>query len=193
MILVVHRRNTAMVDRDKEEQLNLDQIQGDILVGLQKEAEMFVGFAIGDVKKFKRFVSTIHFTTARDALLAEERIKASKTNGGKGKMDIRGVNIAFSAQGLRKLGVTDVDTITDKSFVNGLPSRSAALNDPPTGPGAVENWLVGNGVGELDGLLIITGRGKEEVAATLADLDQSAGSGTWIPFYTENGTTRPGA
>jgi Dyp-type peroxidase family len=182
-----------MVDRDAEEQLNLDQIQGDILIGLQKEAEMFVGFAIGDVTKFKRLVSTIHLTTGREALLAEDRINASRANGATGKLDIRGINIAFSAQGLRKLGVPDVDNITDKSFVNGLASRSAALNDPPTGPGAVENWLVGNGVGELDGLLIITGRGKDEVQATMSDLDQSAGEGTWLPFFTEIGTTRPGA
>ena len=176
-----------------EEQLNLDQIQGDILIGLQKEAEMFVGFAIGDVTKFKRFVSTIHLTTAREALLAEDRINASRANGAKGKMDIRGINIAFSAQGLRKLGVSNVDSITDKSFVNGLAALSSALNDPPTGPGAVENWLVGNGIGELDGLLIITGRGKEEVEATLGDLDQSAGDSTWRPFFTDLGTTRPGA
>jgi Dyp-type peroxidase family len=182
-----------MVDRDTEEQIELDQIQGDILVGLQKEAQLFVGFAIADVTKFKRFLAAIHLTTGREAILAEDRIKACRTNGGKGLLDIRGVNIAFSAQGLKKLGVPDVDKIADKSFLDGLAVRSPTLNDPPEGPGAVRNWRVGNGTGELDGLLIITGRGKDEVHAVMADLDQAAGSGTWIPFYTEIGTTRPGA
>jgi Dyp-type peroxidase family len=181
-----------MVNRDTEEQLDLDQIQGDIVVGLQKQAQLFVGFAIADVMKFKRFLATIYLTTAREALVAEDRIKAAKANGGKGLLDIRGINVAFSAQGLKKLGVPDLDKIKDKSFVDGLPAQSAKLNDPPEGPGAVANWLVGNGVGELDGLLIITGRGKAEVQATMADLDQGAGNGTWIPFYTEIGTTRPG-
>jgi Dyp-type peroxidase family len=145
------------------------------------------------VTKFKRFLSTIHLTTGREALLAEDRINASRANGAKGMLDIRGVNIAFSAQGLKKLGVPSVDNITDKSFLNGLAAQAPKLNDPPDGPGAVKNWLVGNGVGELDGLLIITGRGKPEVQATMADLDQGAGSGTWVPFFTEIGTTRPGA
>ena len=114
-----------MVDRDSEEQLELDQIQGDILVGLQKEAQLFVGFAIADVTKFKRFLSTIHLTTGREALLAEDRINASRTNGAKGMLDIRGINIAFSAQGLKKLGVPRVDNITDKSFLNGLAAQSS--------------------------------------------------------------------
>jgi ribosome modulation factor len=166
-----------MVNRDTEEQLDLDQIQGDIVVGLQKQAQLFVGFAIADVMKFKRFLATIYLTTAREALVAEDRIKAAKANGGKGLLDIRGINVAFSAQGLKKLGVPDLDKIKDKSFVDGLPAQSAKLNDPPEGPGAVANWLVGNGVGELDGLLIITGRGKAEVQATMADLDQGAGNG----------------
>lgn len=182
-----------MVDRHAEEQLDLNQIQGDILVGLQKEAELFVGFAIQDVTRFKRFLSGIHITTAREALVAEDRIAAYRANGGQGQLDIRAVNIAFSSAGLRKLGVANVNKIKDASFLTGLAERSATLNDPPDGPGAVQNWLVGNGVGELDGLLIITGRGRAEVQATLADLDQAAGSGTWIPFYTETGTTRPGA
>jgi len=182
-----------MVNRDTEQQLALDQLQGDILVGLQKEAQLFVGFAIADVTKFKRFLSAIPLTTGREALLAEDRILAARANGGTGKLDIRGINIAFSAQGLKKLGVPNVDNIKDKSFLAGLAAQSAKLNDPPDGPGAVKNWLLGNGVGELDGLLIITGRGRPEVQATMADLDQSAGSGTWIPFFTEIGTTRPGA
>jgi Dyp-type peroxidase family len=182
-----------MVDRDTEQQIELDQIQGDIIVGLQKEAQIFVGFAVADVTKFKRFLATIRLTTGRDAFLAEQQIMALRANGGTGLLDIRGVNIAFSAQGLTKLGVPDLDKITDKSFLAGLAAQSPKLNDPPEGPGAVKNWLVGNGVGELDGLLIITGRGKTEVQATLANLDQAAGSGTWIPFYTEIGTTRPGA
>jgi Dyp-type peroxidase family len=182
-----------MVDRDLEMQLELSQIQGDILIGLQKEAELFVGFSIADVKNFKRFLATMPLTTGQDALLAEYRIKTCRANGGKGLLDIRGINIAFSANGLRKLGVPDVDAIADKSFVNGLAEQSPKLNDPVEGPGAVKNWLVGDGVTELDGLLIITGRGKAEVNATMADLVLAAGDGTWIPLYTEIGTNRPGA
>ncbi len=105
-----------MVDRDSEEQLALDEIQGDILVGLQKEAEAFVGFRIADVGNFKRFLTGLHLTTARDALLVDDRIAAFRANGGKGMLDIRGVNIAFSIDGLRKLGVPNLDRIEDQPF-----------------------------------------------------------------------------
>lgn len=182
-----------MIDRNSEERLDLDQIQGDILVGLQKEAEAFVGFRIADVAKFKRFLSGLHLTTARDALLAEDRIAAFKQNGGKGLLDIRGVNIAFTFDGLAKLGVPKLDQIKDRSFKAGLAKRSLDLGDPPTGDGAVANWLVGNGVGELDGMLIITGRDRDAVSAVLEDIDKAAGDNTWVPFFTGIGNTRPGA
>jgi Dyp-type peroxidase family len=181
----------GLVDRDSEEQLELTDIQGDILVGLQKEAELFVGFVISDTDRFRRFLSGLHVTTARETLVAEDRINAFRANDGKGLLDIRGINIGFTLDGLRKLGVADLDRIEDPAFKAGLAARSASLNDPAEGPGAVANWLVGNGVGEIDGLLIITARGKAEAMATLGDLDMAAGFGTWIPFYTEMGTTRP--
>lgn len=181
-----------MVDRDTEEQLELDQIQGDILVGLQKESELFVGFRIADVARFKRFLAGLHLTTARDALQAQDKIDAFRANGGKGLVNITGVNIAFTCDGLKRLGVSGLDQIKDQAFKDGLAKHSADLGDPPTGPGAVANWLVGNGVGELDGLLIITGPTDAAVSAILGDLDRAAGSNTWIPFFTGNGNTRPG-
>jgi Dyp-type peroxidase family len=183
----------TVVDRNAEEQLELDQIQGDILVGLQKEAQIFVGFSISDPVRFKRFLTGLHLTTAREALQAEDRIAAFRANGGSGLLDIRGINIAFSIDGLKKLDIMNTANIKDVAFKSRLATRSPSLNDPTSGPGAVANWLVGNGVGELDGLLIITGRGKAEVMATLGDLDQAAGDGTWVPFYTGIGNTRPGA
>jgi Dyp-type peroxidase family len=180
------------VDRTTEQQLALDQIQGDILVGLQKEAEVFVGFAIADVVRFKRFLRGLHLTTARDALQAQDKIDAFRKNGGTGLLDIRGVNIAFSYDGLHKLGVKGINQIKDAAFKQGLAKRSVSLGDPPTGEASAPDWLVGNGVGELDGLLILTGRDNATVTAMLHDLDMAAGSGTWIPFYVDNGNTRPG-
>lgn len=181
-----------MIDRDMEEQLDLNQIQGDILVGLQKEAELFVGFKIVDIKKFKRFLGGLHLTTAREALQDEDRIAAFRANGGSGLLDIRGVNIAFSIDGLKKLVPDDTAAITDQPFKDGLALRSSTLNDPPSGPGAVSTWRVGNDAHKVDGLLIVTGCGRGEVAATMADLDKAAGSGTWVTVYTEIGTTRSG-
>src|ERR1700709_1536515 len=102
-----------MADRNTEEQLNLNEIQGDIIVGLQKQVETFVGFAILNVTQFKAFLKGLHLTSARDAIVAERKIAAFQAAGGKGLLDIRGVNIAFSFDGLKKLGVAHLDQIAD--------------------------------------------------------------------------------
>ena len=180
------------VNRNTEQQLALDQIQGDILVGLQKAAQGFVGFAIADVVRFKRFLRGLHLTTTRDAIQAQDKIDAFRLNGGTGLLDIRGVNIAFSFSGLHKLGISGINQIQDGAFKQGLAKRSVSLGDPPTGIASAPDWLVGNGVGALDGLLILTGRDNATVSAMLHDLDMAAGSGTWVPFYVGNGNTRPG-
>lgn len=179
-----------MVDRNTEEQLEIDQIQGDVLVGLQKDVELFVGFVILDVHRFKRFLGGMRITTALDALRAEARIAAMRANGGSGRLDIRGLNIGFTIDGLRKLGAPGLPGIADAPFREGLASRAAGLNDPPTGPGAVANWLVGNGVGPLDGMVLITGRNDAAVNGVLHDLDIAAGDNTWRPFFVGRGQTR---
>ena len=179
-----------MVDRDADEpQLEMDQIQGDILVGLQKDAELFVGFVILDVGRFKRFLSGLRITSGLDALRAQASIEAMRANGGHGRLDIRGRNIGFTHDGLRKLGAPGLDA-ADPAFREGLAHRAAGLNDPPSGPGAVANWLVGNGVGPLDGMVLLTGRDRPTVNAMLHDLDLAAGDNCWRPFFTGCGSTR---
>lgn len=183
---------TPLIDRSTEERLDITDIQGDILVGLQKKYETFVGFTILDLARFKAFLSGLHLTSARDALVAQRRIDAYKAAGGTALLDIRGVNIAFSIDGLQKLGLPGLDQIADTSFKQGLAARSPTLGDPTTGDGAPQNWRLGNGDGQLDGILLIAGRGPLEVAAIMADLDAAAGQNTWLPFYVETGNVRPG-
>ena len=139
----------------------------------------------------RRSFSGLHLTSARDAILAQRKIDAFQKTGSPGLLDIRGVNVAFSIDGLKKLGIPHLDAIVDPSFKAGLATRSHDLGDPVAGNGAPANWRLGNGVGELDGLLVITGRGPAEVAAVLHDLDLAAGQNTWLPFYVETGTLRP--
>lgn len=177
-------------DRSTEEQLELADIQGDVLIGMQKDAELFVGFVIADVAKFKRFLSGLSVTSAKDVKRADARIAAFKQNGGKGHLDIRGINIAFTLDGLKKLGAPGVESIKDAAFKEGLATRSPALNDPPSGPGALQNWLVGNGSGPLDGMMLLTGKNLATVQAMFGDIDLSAGPGCWVPFFTGEGATR---
>ena len=180
------------VDRNADEpQLELAEIQGDILIGLQKDAELFVGFVILDVIRFKRFLSGLRITTCVDVKRADRAIRSFKLNGGRDHLDIRGINVGFTIDGLRKLGAPSLDAIKDNAFKKGLAKRSPDLNDPPSGPGKLSNWLVGNGQGPLDGMFLLTGRDLATVRSMFGNLDNVAGPGTWLPFFTGEGSTRP--
>ena len=181
------------VVRSTEEQLELADIQGDVLLGLQKDAELFVGFAILDVARFKRFLKGLHVTTGVDVKRADAAIRAAKANGSQDRLDIRGVNIGFTFDGLGKLGAPGIAGIGDAAFKDGLAKRSPTLNDPPDGPGKLSDWLVGNGAGPLDGIVLLTGRDLRTVRAMFGELVNAAGADTWLPFFTGEGRTRPGA
>ncbi|EEB98446.1 hypothetical protein MPER_02040, partial [Moniliophthora perniciosa FA553] len=77
--------------------LNLDDIQGDILVGMKKDKELFFFFGIQDAAAFKsKLVSDIHGLVTSTTQLLDVALQP-----------VTAVNIAFSQTGLTALGVTD--------------------------------------------------------------------------------------
>ena len=181
-------------DRSKgEPELALDQIQGDVLVGLQKDAQWFVGFSIVDVPAFGAFLRHLvpSITTTRQVLEREFIIEALSKTGIRLRLPFVGVNISFTADGLRTLGV-DVGGIKDEAFKAGLAAHSLSLNDPTDGEGAPASWRLGKPQEKLHGLLLVTGPDKAHVDGALDRVMALAGK-SWDPFFKELGETRPGA
>jgi Dyp-type peroxidase family len=179
-------------DRSKgETQLDVDQIQGDVLVGLQKDFQWFVGFTIADAVAFKTFLKLLapKITTLRIVLEREFTLALQKAAGGTEVFTFVGINIAFTATGLAALGVPGIDQIADPAFRAGLAARSVSLNDPPDGEGAPANWVVGAPQGPLHGMLMITGPTQASIDAQLAHIDALAGS-SWVAFFSGLGKTR---
>jgi galactose oxidase len=164
-----------------ENQLDVDDIQGDILVGLQKDFEIFVGFAIADVTAFRTFlgVLTPRITTLRSTLEREFILKMRHNAASKEVFSFIGTNIGFTAAGLNALGIPNLDKIKDTSFRAGLVAQSAGLNDPTSGIGAPGNWVIGGPAQSLHGLLIITGPDRPSVYAQLDRIDVFAGT-SWM-------------
>src|SRR5215210_7601450 len=81
-----------------EDVLALDQIQGDVLVGLQKDAECFIGFSIVDIPEFKYFVYALapRVTTAQKVMEREFTINLQKASGIKEIFNFTGINIGFT-------------------------------------------------------------------------------------------------
>lgn len=179
-----------------ERELAIDEIQGDVLVGLQKDVELFVGFDIvaAELAEFRCFLRdklAPLITTTRQALTQEAQIRAVKHVPFAGRLQLVSVNVGFSFKGLKALGVGGVDDIKDSSFKDGLVARSAALGDPtdPTLEGAPKNWEIGGTGEEVDGLLLITGQSKTAVDNTLTLLSTLAGK-SWKIVYQQLGEVR---
>jgi|SRR5580700_7950125 hypothetical protein len=84
--------------------LELKEIQGDVLLGLQKNFERFVFFEIVKVPEFKKALHnqiTKRITTSIEVRGRELQLQAMKQRGDKTILPNVGVNLAFTQQGLQ--------------------------------------------------------------------------------------------
>jgi len=142
--------------RDVEPQLEIDDIQGDIVVGLQKEFEWFIFFNIIDPDKFKVFAQkrlVPKISSAADVLQWEFALQAGTKAGQAHKLPFVGVNLGFTKPGLDKLEAPG--SIDDPAFNKGLASRSQSLNDPQEGEFAAGKWKVGGPNNTPHGVILI--------------------------------------
>lgn len=179
-------------DRNKgEDNLALDQIQGDVLVGLQKDYQRFIAFQIIDRVRFKQFLRNLApiITTTQKVLEREFTIQLLKKNPNKEVFLFTGVNISFTFSGLVELGLPNLGKIKDASFRAGLPARSAAIGDPTIGPASPANWIIGKSGQNLHGLIMVTGPNGPVVNDLAASILALAGN-SLNKLYNEAGLTR---
>ena len=171
--------------------LDLDDIQGDILIGLQKKAECFIFFGIEDVARFKDLFARMllaHVTTSAVAQHNEAMLALNKKANGN-LLRIVGLNVGFTSDGLRNFGL-DTGNM-DAAFHQGAAARAKDLNDPMDDGGNLPAWkseFVGN---DIHGVLLITGPSTKVVDAYA---DEAVGwLGTSVKVvYRETGHVRPG-
>uniref|UniRef100_UPI0035CA09B5 Dyp-type peroxidase n=1 Tax=uncultured Sphingomonas sp. TaxID=158754 RepID=UPI0035CA09B5 len=140
--------------------LPVDEIQGDVLVGLQKKAEIFVFFTIQDVAKFRIGLKNAigHITFLRET--AEYEIAKP---GEAGKNLLVKANIAFSYPGIETLGLGAAVGV-DTSFVAGAKASAASLGDKPD-----DDWLPEYRSETFHGVLLVAAWDKlPQHALTLA-------------------------
>jgi Dyp-type peroxidase family len=172
--------------------LNLDEIQGDILVGLQKNFESFIFFKIINSPYFKRAIRSAiigRITTALAARDFELKIESNKAAGHRNRLTIEGLNVGFTIDGLRILidpGLTGLDS----SYEEGARRRARALSDPVDDFGRPSTWKQQFLSDRIDGVWLITGPTLERVAAQTEEL-LSILSGTVKVIYADMGNVRP--
>ena len=136
-----------------EPRLNVDNIQGNILAGFNKDHQTLLFFQITHPARFKRWLRTQTPTIATTAeVLSFNRLFKSMSarlgkdpTGPPTNLKATCTNVAFTAQGLRQLGV-DINQFEDEAFKEGLAARSGLLGDPEgDAEGSPKNWLVLDG------------------------------------------------
>src|SRR5713101_6018910 len=117
--------------RDNDPELELHDIQGDVLVGLQKNVEKFMFFEITDASVFKRRMKEqiiVRITTALVAHLREFQVLQRTALGGQGLLPLVGLNVGFTFDGLKTLIDSKLSGL-DTSFEAGAAQRAKDLND----------------------------------------------------------------
>jgi Dyp-type peroxidase family len=170
---------------------DLDDIQGDVLVRLQKEVQEFFFFKINDTISFKD--SMKHYilgriTSARRAHQRELRIQRCREQGESALDEFVSLNLGFTKDGLSQLIRTQALRF-DPAFERGAAAAHTIkiLNDPPC-----SSWVKEFVSDRIDGVLLITGRHRSTVAFHSGELLRFFGSSIKL-VYSEIGNTRPGA
>jgi Dyp-type peroxidase family len=165
--------------------LAMDQIQGNILDGFNKDNQTLIFLRIrdGEVEDFRRWLAgQIPFiATASEVHAFNDLFKAVKKRRGResGAVEATWLNIAFSHQAFVKLQSSLPDLLatdfTDASFRAGLAARSEALNDSkdPNAEGNKQNWVIGGPDNEADLVLIVESDDRDDMLEEVARLEAS--------------------
>lgn len=179
-LLVAPAANTAdqsYPNASGEPILEVDEIQGNILAGFNKDHQTLLFLKITDAAACKQWLKTIiPFVATLEEVLAFNRL-FKKIRGRRGQcltVQATWVNIAFSYKGLSQL-TSDAASFTDQPFKSGLATNASSLGDPlnATDEGNPANWVVGGTNNEADILLIVAGDDENDVHAEVARIEDS--------------------
>lgn len=169
--------------------LDLADIQGDVVVGLQKDVEIFTFFRIDDPHSFGRFVSLDGVREITTAALARHR---ELTIGHRQTMRrprerFYGLNVCFTKHGLDRL-IGSRRPQLDSAFERGAdhPDTIAALCDPPK-----SRWLPKFASDRIDGVMLVTGPDPASTTSRSNELLRRLGGAVKV-VYAEMGNVRPG-
>lgn len=152
--------------------IDLDDIQGDVLIGLQKNAQRFVFFTIDDPTVFKRALRDIilpKVTSCADAHRREDELRDLKAarvglpaeGGRRPLIEMCGLNVAFTIHGLQKLLPPEKVAPLPAVFTRAASEVATTCGDPLDANGMF--WDPGFPRDGIDGVLNFAGSSRETV------------------------------
>ena len=190
--------NVTAVPPELPASIDVDDVQGDVLVGLQKNNQTFLFFQIADAPTFKTLLRTeiakrltmTRLVIAREFQVRDAKFRAGPVAAGKPTpLPLIGLNIAFTSAGIQKL-VPNAD-LKDASFTAGAAAQAKGLGDPVDANGNPTSWLPPYLAGTIHGVASVTGGTADDVAAEVTAL-QAVLSPALTFIVTEVGAVRDG-
>ncbi|MBW0478020.1 hypothetical protein O181_017735 [Austropuccinia psidii MF-1] len=182
--------------------LNTKNIQGDVILGLQKRVEAFLFFVLKDDRdsttKFRQVLkaSIVPLVTSTQGVTdSDAQIKSEKQKNPNVVLPITHLNIAFSARGLIKLGISVNDLPGQSSDAFHSTQRSDAitnLGDPmDLNTRGLKTWSPDYLRSELDGIILLTAPDNALLEKKLSDIQKILTGLTQFSFV-RKGNVRPG-
>jgi Dyp-type peroxidase family len=182
--------------------LDVDDIQGNILAGFNKDHQLLLAIRIKDLSTarawIRRILPSINSLSEVNQFNGLFRMRRARLSRDPMGLIATWANIAFSFDGMAALTSTsDAKGILDNAFQDGLPSRAASLHDPlPAGKtDPTADWVIGGTGNVPDILLIIASDDPDELHQKAERLKPSTSDGPNPPevIWQEMGSTRPDA
>ncbi|KAJ7723416.1 fungal peroxidase [Mycena metata] len=154
--------------------LNLTDIQGDILIGMKKNKELFFFFGIENATEFKaKLKSDILPLVTTTTQLLDNTTQPTTA-----------LNIAFSQTGLFALNITD--NLNDAPFAGGQLADIGNLGDPGT-----TNWVPQFVGTDIHGVILLASDTVDNINTELASIQSKLGD-CITEIYSLQGAARPG-
>jgi hypothetical protein len=139
--------------------LELEDIQGNTIPGFLKDHQHFLFFLINDAALARKSLRElgVRLSSSAAVLTAHRKRKEAIKSGTTPETHYTFLNIALTAQGLRKLtSVADVKLFADDAFKQGLSAeRSLFIGDVPTKSAPASAWHFGGSATAVDGVVIM--------------------------------------
>ncbi len=181
--------------------LEVDDIQGNILVGFNKDHQRLIALKILGVAGARRWLARVLPDISSMAEVHQfnslYRMRRARLGRDSHSLKVTWMNLAFSRDGIAKLSSdADAAALPDSSFRAGLgQDRSTFLGDPiPSGAtDPTANWVVGGTHRAPDILMIVAGDDKAELGSKIERVRPGSIDGPDAPetIWEEQGETRP--
>ncbi|KAG8733252.1 hypothetical protein FRC10_000333 [Ceratobasidium sp. 414] len=173
--------------------VTLTNVQGDVMFGFSKNHEHFVFLTITDRDKFTAALPSLEIATSADVKAAREKIGKMKKESPGQLAYIPLLNIAFSQEGLRTLGISD--DLGDPAFIKGQLEDARELGDDgevdQTDGGKFRPYWNAGYFKRIDAVLLAAGE-SVETANKVVDDALEALNGSVDVAHRLNGKSRSG-